>query len=392
MIKHTYLSNPIFSFSLQRKITKSVLNRLIIVLLVITSCRTAEESSELVSVSQEEELVYYYSHMITSEFGGDSMSSLPVLLDENAFPQALESQRKISRLFRTDPVKNIAGVRFGPQEIKKTYEILSSHDLPTDSILSHHFDYKLLKGEQGEDSVHFTGYFTPILSVKKKKDDQYKYPFYKYPKGWSKLPTREEIDTKGHLKNRGLEVAWSNDPFDNFILHVQGSGIVEFEDGTKKILAYNGNNGYEYSSIGKHFLTKGLISPKDISVTAIRNWFDLHPDQMPQILNQNKSYIFFKLMDPVPIGAAGVNLVANYSSAIDTNYIPLGSAMLAEVPKLDKFGDITHYEYQILFAMDRGAAIKGPNRMDIYYGVGDEAFAQANHMNHFGRVWLMVPK
>src|SRR6185503_16499321 len=45
-------------------------------------------------------------------------------------------------------------------------------------------------------------------------------------------PSRAEIDA-GALAGRGLELAWTADPVDLFLLHVQGSGRVRLPDGAR---------------------------------------------------------------------------------------------------------------------------------------------------------------
>ncbi|MEM0991655.1 MAG: 3D domain-containing protein, partial [Bacteroidota bacterium] len=47
---------------------------------------------------------------------------------------------------------------------------------------------------------------------------------------------------------------------------------------------------------------------------------------------------------------------------------------------------------RILFAQDTGGAIKGAGRVDLYFGVGDEAAERANNFNVYGRLWLLLPK
>ena len=262
-----------------------------------------------------------------------------------------------------------------------------------DSLLLSSFDFQRLSGNDSLGNVLFTGYFTPVLQVKSEKDSVHQYPFYKKPerRGFP-LPDRREIDFQDALAGKKLELAWSNNLFDNFVLQVQGSGIVEFENGNKKILAYGGKNGHPYSSIGKHLIELGEIARENISLSAIREWLEAHPERMREILSVNESYVFFRLAPPVVKGAASVPLTPHYSAAVDTDIIPLGSTLLAEVPLLDKDGKLAGHEYRILLAQDRGGAIKGTGRIDLYCGIGDKGMEAANSLNHYGRIWLITPK
>ena len=60
--------------------------------------------------------------------------------------------------------------------------------------------------------------------------------------------TRAEIE-EGGLVGQGLELMYFKDPVDVFFMQVQGSGRVELPDGTKVRVAYDGKNGYPYTSI-----------------------------------------------------------------------------------------------------------------------------------------------
>jgi len=44
----------------------------------------------------------------------------------------------------------------------------------------------------------------------------------------------------------------------------------------------------------------------------------------------------------------------------------------------------------LLFPQDRGYAIKGPARMDIYTGVGERARETANSLTGYGRAYLLL--
>ena len=318
-----------------------------------------------------------------------------LIIDHNAFKSSLKTQIKYlnTSFFRKQLLND--SVFITRKNLLSSSELLNSFDekdsISIEKFIEKHFNLYRLSGNDSLGNVLFTGYFTPVMKVRSVKDSIYKYPFYKYPgsKKGILLPERSAIDFQNILKGRGLEIAWSNNLFDNFTLQVQGSGIVEFEDKTRKILAYNGKNGHPYSSIGKHLIELGEITKENISLSAIRNWLSANPHREREILSINKSYVFFKLNDPTPIGAASVPLTADYSVAVDTDIIPLGSTLLAEVPILDENDKFLKHEYRLLFAQDRGGAIKGTGRIDLYCGIGERGIKKANGLNHYGRLWLL---
>jgi membrane-bound lytic murein transglycosylase A len=247
-------------------------------------------------------------------------------------------------------------------------------------------------GEDGRGNVHFTGYYIPVLKVKKKKDDVFKYPLYRKPTSWKgKMPTREEINEDGVLKGKGLELCYSDNILDIYTMQVQGSGMVEYPDGSQKLLSYGGKNGYAYKSLGKYLVSQGHVPADKISLDAIRKWTAENPDSLTAVLNNNPSYVFFKETKNKPSGAASVPLVAKHSVAVDKSLIPLGSVMLGEVPVLNDEGELLRHEYRLLFAHDVGGAIK-KGHIDFYSGVGLPGERVANALHHYGRVWVLLTK
>ena len=252
-----------------------------------------------------------------------------------------------------------------------------------------------LAGQDQRGNVQITGYYVPILPVRHTPDDVYRYPLYRKPtqrNAEGKFPSREEIDFESALAGQGLEIAYTSSLVDNFFLHVQGSGVVEYENGERKLLSWGGVNGHAYRSLGKELIERGEIDRAHISAQSIRQWLSDHPDRNREILSTNPSYLFFSEGPENPVGAANVSLTPLYSAAVDPSVIPLGSILLAQVPKLDPYGNLIGHEFRLLLAQDKGGAIKGPGHIDWYQGIGEEAHFHAGQLKHFGKVWLLLPK
>jgi len=252
-----------------------------------------------------------------------------------------------------------------------------------------------LAGQDQRGNVQITGYYVPIIEVRRHPDSLYRYPLYRKPPKTDangQLPTREQIDFEGALKGQGLEIAYSKSLVDNFFLQVQGSGVVEFKNGKRELLSWGGVNGRAYRSLGKELIERGEIDKAKISAQSIRQWLKAHPDQVRELLSTNESYLFFSEGQPDPIGAANVPLTPLYSVAVDPAVIPLGSILLGELPKLDKKGNLIGHEYHLLLAQDKGGAIKGPGHIDWYQGIGKEAQIHAGQLKHFGKIWLLLPR
>lgn len=247
-----------------------------------------------------------------------------------------------------------------------------------------------LAGEDGRGNVQFTGYYVPILPVRKSATAEFRFPLYKKPVNPNPLPTREQIDFEAALANQGLELFYSKSLIDNFFMQVQGSGVVEDETGQQHLLSYGGGNGYPYRSLGKVLIEQGHYTPEQMSAQAITEWLKKNPERQRELMRHNQSYTFFQIGPKQPVGAANVPLTPLHSIAVDPAYIPLGSVLLAQVPVLDNEGQFLRHKLQLVVAQDKGAAIKSPGRIDLYQGIGEEAQARASALRHYGKIWLLL--
>ncbi|MCO6548644.1 MAG: murein transglycosylase A [Gilliamella sp.] len=250
-------------------------------------------------------------------------------------------------------------------------------------------------GQDGYGNVHLTGYYTPIIKARHQPTAEFKYPIYKMPvvSDEEQLPNREQI-YNGALSDRDLEIAYSNSLMDNFIMEVQGSAYIDFEDDSPLVFfSYGGKNNYGYSSIGRLLVEQGEIEKEKISIQAIKDWAkNKHENQVKALLIQNRSFVFFNPQyDAEVTGAAEIPLVANASVASDTSVIPLGSVVLVDVPLLEDDGQYRgRRETRLMVALDVGGAIKGQH-FDLYLGIGDKAGKLAGYYNHYGRAWVLQP-
>lgn len=324
----------------------------------------------------------------------------PVALDQLPDPtisrelhQGLRKQLKVLKYRKHQHFRQFGEVEINTEKLIQSVENLLERSTDGDALLSADLAAYQLKGEDGKGNVFFTGYFTPVLKVSKTPTKTFRYPIYARPNS-SKFPTRKQIDGEGVLKGLGLELAYVKDPLDIYFMQVQGSGIVEYPDGSRELFAHAGSNGHPYRSIGKHMIREGYTTPQGVSLKRIKKFFQQHPELIEEILYINKSYVFFtpKPYQATPKGAGHVNLTTNYSIAVDTKYIPLGSTLLAAVPIINRKNKVVRHEYRVLLAQDVGGAIKGTGHVDLYTGVGDEGRRRASALHHYGQLWLLLPQ
>jgi membrane-bound lytic murein transglycosylase A len=189
-----------------------------------------------------------------------------------------------------------------------------------------------------------------------------------------------------------------SDPVDAFFVQIQGSGRVALDDGTIMRIGYADQNGQPFRSIARVLIEREELSVGEASMQGIREWGRTHPEQLPALLDENPSYVFFREVPPPPegsleaaidgpIGSLGVPLLAQRTIAVDPRAIPLGAPVyLATTQPLS---DVALQ--RLVLAQDTGGAIRGPIRADFFWGFGNEAGQHAGRMKQQGAMWLLWP-
>jgi membrane-bound lytic murein transglycosylase A len=262
----------------------------------------------------------------------------------------------------------------------------------------------------GDGAAFATGYFEPEIRASRTRQPGYDTPIYRRPpdlvdvdlglfsddlkgkkirgkvRGAAFVPfdDRPAIEA-GALAGRGLEIAWAADPVEFFFLQVQGSGRLRLPDGSIMRIGYASQNGRDYTGIGKLMKDRGLLGPGQTSMQGIMDYLRSHPDEGKAIMNENKSFVFFRELNGTgPVGAMGVPVTAHASVAADPKFVPLGAPVLLSLDRAEPNG--------VWIAQDTGGAIKGANRFDTFWGAGDQARAIAGGMSARGSALLLLPK
>ncbi|MDI1353094.1 MAG: murein transglycosylase A, partial [bacterium] len=265
----------------------------------------------------------------------------------------------------------------------------------------------------------FTGYYMPLIKGSYTKTDEFSVPLYEVPNdlvtidlnlfmshpknqkligritGSKVIPyfTRAEIN-KGALKDKAKILLWIHSPIDRLFLEIQGSGIIEFPDGSKIFVGYDGQNGAPYTAIAGVLIKKGVMTKDNASMQAIKRYLEAHPEEMDSVINQNKSFIFFrKLTLDAALGSQGVALTPGYSLAIDRQWVPMGAPIWLNTtrPNSNKPNESKPMQ-RLMVAQDTGGAIKGKVRGDVFWGGGEKATLIAGHMKNEGHYWLLLPR
>jgi membrane-bound lytic murein transglycosylase A len=318
--------------------------------------------------------------------------------------------------------------RVSAREMKESLllfqEIISSDD--SDEVkqrkLKDTFDVYRAACLDGKGSVLFTGYFEPIMNGSLDKTEEYRHPIYRTPddtvlvnlgkfgnkykhdkiigrlKNRELIPyfTRREIEDKQALKGKNLELVWVNDAIDLFFMHIQGSGKVRLPDGRLMQVSYDQWNGRPYRSIARYLLDRGKLSAQETTHQTLKKYLREHPEDLSSILNYNESYVFFRVVEDGPVGALGLSLTAERSIATDLDVFPKGALAFIKLrkPVFDENGNIKTWESFSRFVVnqDTGGVIKGPGRVDLFCGTGDDAEMMAGSLKEKVELYFLVKK
>ncbi len=260
----------------------------------------------------------------------------------------------------------------------------------------------------------FTGYYEASLRGSKTRSEQYNIPLYARPddlvmvqlgefrdelKGQriagrltdgnlKPYESREEI-VDGNWPHNDKVLVWVDDAVDAFFVQIQGSGVVQLEEGGVMRIGYAGQNGHPYYAIGRELIAREHLTKENVSMQSIRAWLAANPDQADEVMNTNKSYVFFRSLDEGPIGGEGVVLTAGRSLAVDRSLWAYGMPFWVELQ--NPAAGVT-VERRLMIAQDTGGAIRGPVRGDVFWGYGEKAEAIAGQMKAKGRYWVLLPK
>ena len=267
----------------------------------------------------------------------------------------------------------------------------------------------LVEGDDGygrDKFALFTAYYTPTIRGWDEEQSNTPWAIYTRPEDESLArSSREEIDFEGKLKNRNLELFYTQDLFELYILQVEGGGRIEttHPDGSKEYfyLSYDGTNRKSWRFISHYMREKGYIN--NGSIHAQREFLANNPDKQREIYRTCPSYVYFKVTETPPLGNDAASLSDNRSIATDRNHYTF-KGMLAFVqtrrlrPDANDYNqpepdDRSYMEFsRFMLDQDTGGAIRGKARVDLYFGEDEYAERAAQHVHDRGRLYWLVAK
>lgn len=268
----------------------------------------------------------------------------------------------------------------------------------------------------------FTGYYEPEILGSRTRHGRYQTPVYGLPTDLISVDLgdfREALKhehiagriegqrlvpyaTRADIVRDGLKTAnvlfYAADPVAVFFLQIQGSGRVQFDDGSYARVAYAGTNGHIYTAIGRTLIKQGALTRENVSLQSIAAWLKAHPAEAHAVMDSNKSYVFFRdeRIGDASLGAKGaegVALTPRASLAIDRRLHPLGAPFFVAATAPDPEDVQADMPFNtLLIAQDTGGAIRGVVRGDVFWGFGKTAETIAGRMKAHGRMFVLLPK
>ncbi|MCM2268440.1 MAG: MltA domain-containing protein [Elusimicrobiales bacterium] len=267
----------------------------------------------------------------------------------------------------------------------------------------------------GTDKTVITGYYEAEIPVTRAPDAEHKYAVHLKPADLVKTTPamgvefdygrydeegrlvrhypREAVHA-GALAGQGLELVWSAHPSQIMLLQIQGSGVLRFPDGDHIRAGFDGANGHPYRSVQKL-----LIDCGEVPGMSFKDFIAYLSGQGPReerLVDLNPRYVYFRQRpkDSRPYGAIGRVLTPGRSIAIDPKHIPLGlfGLLKSRRPQAQGTGLVFKDFSRFIAAHDTGSAIRGPGRVDLFWGTGAAAETEASSMKAPGELYLFVIK
>jgi membrane-bound lytic murein transglycosylase A len=267
-----------------------------------------------------------------------------------------------------------------------------------------------------------TAYYEPVVPGSRVPTARFREPLYRLPddlvpvndanrpEGWDEslswgrrteaglepFPTRAEIDA-GALDGVVEPLAYVEDAVEAFFIHIQGSTRIALPDGSTMRIGFAGKNGWPYTSVGRYMQDNGLVPPQGLSMDGLRAFFREDLARARALMQVNRSYIFFREIAGLdlelgPIGGEGVPLTAGRSVAVDTAFHRYGTPVFVDAAiqtgperSLEPFR-------RLMIAQDTGSAIRGPARLDLFWGTGAEAGSVAGGIKAPADVYVLLPR
>lgn len=346
-----------------------------------------------------------------------SADDVPKLTDDGDIQLLLKAVTRQEKAFARNPLTGelvIGGQRFPMNLLKRTVEAFKllvvkledCRQTQSHSYCQQNFEddmktyFRWYRPDIDHQSkAHFTGYYSPTFDATQTRTQSHMYGVYKRPTDESlRTATRNQILFQDKLEGQNLELFYLTDPFELYLLHIEGGGVVEYlEQGVKKqaYISYDGTNSQSFKFIGPYMKSQGYI--KDLSIQSQRAYLKKNPQKWAEVYAQCPNFIYFQITKSEPLGMEGIPLTPGRSKAQDKSIFwrkgimgfvatqkPVMPTPKNQKPKIP----LTRF----FIDQDTGGAIRGEARADLYFGYGPEAQFLAENLSEQGDLYFFLLK
>lgn|GEM_PF-6914615 len=248
-----------------------------------------------------------------------------------------------------------------------------------------HFQAYRVHDESGGRRGRMTGYYSPTIPASRTRTAEMSEPLMGLPKdgrNFKGVPKRQILD-----QNIGTPLYWAH-PVDVQNIQIQGSGMIRLSDGTLIKLNFASTNDVPFNSPGKQLMDRGIRPPDGMSAQAVWNFLKTDPKLAREIIDGNPRFVYFAEANEFDvIGRLGVPLQQLRAIAVDDGIYTLGVPVFVDT----QLSDGRPFR-RLMIAQDRGEAIKGWVRTDIFFGTCETAEKFASGQNHQGMKYVLLPK
>ncbi|MDR2413332.1 MAG: MltA domain-containing protein [Rickettsiales bacterium] len=248
-----------------------------------------------------------------------------------------------------------------------------------------HFQPYKIHGDKSETKGTYTGYYSPIIPACKTKTAACNEPLMGLPADGRRY---KGVEKRTIVNNQiGKILYWAN-IVDVQNIQIQGSGMLQLEDGTFVKLNFAGVNDMPFKSIGEQLKEKGVRPAGGYSADAVWTHLKKNPSLAREVIYNNPRYVYFYVsVPPDVIGKLGTPLSKIRSIAMDDSLYTLGLPVYVDTTLSDG-----RAFRRLMIAQDTGSAIRGWVRADIFFGKGDEAYKYAHGQHSQGEMYILMPK
>ena len=249
---------------------------------------------------------------------------------------------------------------------------------------SHFQPYKIYN-DNGTDTGTYTGYYSPIIRGSRTRTAEYNEPLMGVPTdGRNYKGVEKKIIVEQKI---GKVLYWAN-IVDVQNIQIQGSGMLQLDDGKMVKLNFAAVNDMPFKSIGEELRNRGIRPDGGYSADAVWTHLKKNPKLARDVIYKNPRYVYFyESTPPDVIGKIGTPLSKIRSVAMDDSIYTLGLPVYIDTNLSDG-----RKLQRLMIAQDTGSAIRGWIRADIFFGKGDEAYKYAHGQHAKGHMFILMPR